>query len=483
MVLAALAAARGLESEAIARLREFIAIPSISGQLQYRDEVVRAAEWLRSEMAAAGVENSKVVPTEGHPIVVGEWRHAPAGAPTVLVYCHYDVQPVDPVSEWDHDPFAAKIDGDRLIGRGSADDKGPILEHLTAFRALLSTDSLPVNLVFCFEGEEESGSPNLSTYLHEHKDDLGVDLVVASDTTMLGLDRPGPVVSMRGLAALEVRVENATHDVHSGKFGGAIANPATVLCRMLAEMHDEQGRVAVPGFYDDVVEPSAAVRRATADLGLTDFDWIRPSGASVPSGESGWTTLERVWLRPTLDVNGLVSGYAGEGSKTIVPASASAKISCRLVAGQHPDTITELVARRLTELAPQTVRVTVTPQHGGEPVQIASDHPAVQVALEAYSAGYGRPASLAREGGSVPVVKSLQDILGVEAVLLGFGIPEQSEHAPNEWLSLENFGLATATIIHFWNLLGRVPIGQLSPVALATTSTVPQSIPLGRSTI
>lgn len=464
MVSAALAAAKALEGESIARLREFIAIPSISGQPEYRDEVARAAEWLRSEMSSAGIEHCEVVPTDGHPVVVGDWRHAPAGAPTVLVYCHYDVQPVDPVSEWHHDPFAATVDGDRLIGRGSADDKGPILEHLTAFRAMLSTDSLPVNLVFCFEGEEESGSPNLASYLHRHGDTLGVDLVVASDTTMLGFDRPGPVVSMRGLAALEVLVENPTHDVHSGKFGGAIANPATVMCRMLAGLHDADGRVAVTGFYDDVVEPPDSVRRAIADLGLSDEDWIGPSGATVPSGESGWSTLERVWLRPTLDVNGLVSGYTGDGSKTIVPASASAKISCRLVAGQRPEAITELVTRRLIELAPASVRVTVTPQHGGDPVDVSADHPAVQVALEAYTSGYGRPAVLAREGGSVPVVKSLQDILGVEAVLLGFGIPEQREHAPNEWLSLENFSKATATIIHFWNLLGRVPIGQLSPV-------------------
>lgn len=459
---AALTRARDLRDDAISRLREFVAIPSVSADPAFRDGVVRAARWLAAEMISAGVENVTVLPTAGHPVVVGEWRHAPAGAPTVLVYCHYDVQPAGPDAEWTHDPFEAVVDGDRLVGRGTADDKGPILEHLTALRALLATGTVPVNLVFCFEGEEESGSANLGPVLAQLRDQFAIDLAVVSDTTMLGVDRPGPVISMRGLAALEVLVENAQYSAHSGKFGGAIANPALILARMLAALHDDDGRVAVPGFYDGVAEPAEADRRAIAELGISADSWIAPTGAVRPSGEDGWSTLERVWLRPTLDVNGLVSGYTGEGSKTIVPAAARAKITCRLVGGQDPATITELVSRRLLDLAPDTVRVSVTAQHGGAPVQLSADHPAVSCALEAYAAGYGVPAAVAREGGSIPVVASLRQILGVEPVLLGFGLPDQREHAPDEWLSIENFGLATATIIHFWHILGRTPVEHLT---------------------
>lgn len=440
------------------RLVEFIAIESVSADPTRADQVVRAAEWLTTEMRESGLTDARVVSTDGHPVVLGSWRGAGPDAPTVLVYCHYDVQPEDPVDEWRSPPFTATITGDRLVARGSADDKGPIMAHLSAVRAWLAArGGLPVNVVFCFEGEEESGSPNMVAFLERHRAELDADLVVVSDTSMLGVDVPAIVVGMRGLAYVEVTVDNTVHDVHSGKFGGGIANPAIVLSQMLAALHDEHGRITVPGFYERVREPTQAERAELAELTTGTFDeaaWLASTGAVAPAGESGWTTLERLWLRPTLDVAGLRAGYTGAGAKTIIPASATAKITCRLVADQDHTSVTRAIIAYLEQIAPPGVRVHSTPQHGGPPATTARDHPAVRAASLAYELGYGKHPVFIREGGSIPIVASFRNVLDRETLLLGFGLPDQNEHAPNEWLSLTNFGRATQTAAHFWSCVG-----------------------------
>jgi len=459
----------------LAELDAFLRIESVSADPARADEVHRAADWVARQLTALGLTDARVIRTSGHPIVTASWLGAGPDRPTVLVYCHYDVQPEDPVEGWDSPPFVPTVTGDRLVARGAADDKGWLVAHLAAARAWLSTTGgLPVNLRFLFDGEEETGSAGLAAHLAAHADEFACDLVVVSDTSMLGPEQPSICVGMRGLACLEVTVTGPTHDLHSGKYGGGVANPALVLARMLAALHDADGRVAVPGFYDRVVPLPAWQRAELAALPFDEADWCASIGVPKPDGEAGFGTLERLWTRPTLEVNGLVSGYTGEGSKTIVPARATAKISCRLVPDQRPEEITALVADRLRALAPPTVRVEVTPQHGGPPAVIDRDHPVLEVAARAYTAGYGIAPVFTREGGSVPIVELFQRVLGVEVLLLGFGLPDQNEHAPNEYLSLTNFARGTETIAHLWHLLAEVDPAALAPSRTTDSSRTPQ---------
>lgn len=426
----------------IASLLAFLRIPSISALPQHAGDCRAAAQWVADDLLASGMEHVEVSETGGHPVVYGDWLHA-AGAPTVLVYCHYDVQPVDPVELWDAAPFDPIVRDGRILARGAADDKGQLHVHLRAVEALMATRGrLPVNLRFVFEGEEEFGSQNLDRWLAANKARLAADVAIISDTAFFQGNLPAITISLRGLMYCQVDVYGPALDVHSGGFGGVVENPANALARIIAGLKDRDGRVLVPGFYDDVVELSAADRAGLAALPLDEAAWAQEIGVPALVGESGYTVLERRGARPTLDVNGLWGGFQGDGSKTIIPAHAHAKVSCRLVANQDPVRIFELVSSHVRALAPPGVRVEIRSLHGAKPSLTPIDHPATRAAARALEATFGRAPLYLREGGSIPVTASFESILGLPVVLLGFSNPDDNAHAPNESLVLANYETA-----------------------------------------
>ena len=463
---------RERSEEHLRQLDEFLRIESVSADPNRRQEVRRAAEWIVVDLTRIGVQNARLNETPLHPIVTGEWLGAGPDAPTVLVYCHYDVQPDDPIDEWIRPPFDPRFEDDRVYARGSADDKGQLFMHLKAAEAYLrgasgtgggasgpdGTDGgrLPVNLRFLFEGEEEIGSDHLDAFLEQHRDELKADVVVVSDTSFFANEVPSLGYGLRGLAYLELNVIGPSQDLHSGQFGGAVANPANVLAGMIASLHDEHGRVTIPGFYDRVRPLTDDERASIAALPFDDDAWRAEIGVPALTGEEGYSTLERLWTRPTLDVNGIWGGYSGEGAKTIIPARAGAKISCRLVPDQDYRDMTALVGEHLKRIAPPTVRVEVKPLHGGAPSLTPLDHPAVHAASRALEASFGKRPVFIRGGGSIPVVASFDRILGLKTVLLGFGLPDENAHSPNEWLSLANYRRGMDTIVRLWDELGRM---------------------------
>lgn len=423
----------------IDELIEILRIPSISSSAEHTGEVLRCAEYLRDKMLEAGLTHAEVVLTPGHPIVYGEWLEAP-GRPTVLIYGHYDVQPVDPLNEWITPPFEPSIRENNLYARGSVDDKGQVYIHLKAIEAHLKTAGrLPVNVKFIIEGEEEVGSEHLGNFLAMRQDLIKGDLVVISDTPMLAHDVPSICYGLRGLAYMEVEVIGSKQDLHSGSFGGVAANPAMVLATIISQLKFGSGYIAIPGFYDRVRLIEESERAVLASLPFNEQEFLELSGLRAVSGELGYTTLERVWARPSLDVNGLVSGFIEEGSKTIIPAKASAKISMRLVPDQDPDEIARLFDRFVRELAPPSVEVNVRYLHGGKPFLAPYDHPAFQVGLHALEKGFGKRAVFIREGGSIPFVSTIYETLQRPCILLGFGLPDENSHAPNERMDLNNF--------------------------------------------
>lgn len=440
------------------QLDEFLRIESVSADPTRKDEVRRAAQWVVDELTRIGVQNARLNETPGHPIVTGEWLGAGEDAPTILVYCHYDVQPTDPLEEWIRPPFEPRFEDDRCFARGAADDKGQLFMHLKAAEAYLrgGEGQLPVNLRFLFEGEEEIGSDHLDAFLEEQRDLLKADVVVVSDTAFFAHETPSLGYGLRGLAYLELHVSGPTQDLHSGQFGGAVANPANVLVEMLSSLHDEQGRVTIPGFYDRVRTLTDEERASLAALPHDDEAWRAEVNVPGLTGEEGYSTLERLWTRPTLDINGTWGGYSGEGSKTIIPARVGAKISCRLVPDQDHHEITELVDAHLRSIAPPTVNVEVKRLHGGAPSLTPLDHPAVVAAGRALAASFGKAPVFIRGGGSIPVVASFDRILGLKTVLLGFGLPDENAHSPNEWLSLANYRRGMETIVRLWHDLGRM---------------------------
>lgn len=441
------------EERFLRELFELLRIPSISALPERREDVRRAAEWLAAQLSRIGLEHVGVLPTGGHPVVYGDWLHQP-DRPTVLVYGHYDVQPVDPLDEWERPPFEPTLQDGRIYARGAADDKGQLFLHVKALEAYLAAlGRLPLNVRLLFEGEEEIGSANLDPFIAANRALLQADLAVISDTAMYARGQPAITYGLRGLAYLQVDVRGARHDLHSGSFGGAVRNPAQVLAELIASLKDPEGRVRVAGFYDDVLPLSAEERAEIARLPFDEQAYCASIGVKALWGEPGYSVLERVWARPTLDVNGIWGGFAGAGSKTIIPAQAGAKLSCRLVPNQDPDRIAELVERHLLAHAPPEVTVTVTRMHGGKPVLTPLDHPAVRAAARALEAAYGVRPVFMREGGSIPVVATLQELLGLPTVLLGFGLPDEGAHAPNERFELENFRGGLRTIAHYWALL------------------------------
>lgn len=438
----------------LSELKEFLSIPSVSTQPEHASDIQRAAAWLRDQLLAAGFPTAKVLPTQGHPIVYAEWLAAGPQAPTVLVYGHYDVQPPDPLNLWKTPPFAPTMVGDDLLARGAADDKGQVFIYLAAVQAFQATDGAPpVNLKCLFEGEEEIGSPHLDPFIAAHKDLLAADVALISDSHILGKDIPAIVYALRGLAYIEVAVTGPDHDLHSGLFGGAVNNPLNALCRMIAQLQDEDGRILIPGFYDRVRELDADERAELAKAPYNHAVWLSEAGVSAEWGESAYTVVERTTARPTLDVNGIWGGYTAPGTKTVLPSQAFAKISMRLVPDQTPEEITRLISAYLERIAPPSVTVEVRDLHGGHGAIVSRDSAPMRAAFAAYQRAFGVTPIFIREGGSIPVVATFQRELGIDTLLMGFGLPDDRLHSPNEKFHIPNFYRGIETIVHFMTLL------------------------------
>ncbi|MGI8672567.1 MAG: dipeptidase [Luteitalea sp.] len=439
----------------VAQLETFLAIPSISALPEHAGDVRRCAEWCVSELQRIGLQHAALHETPGRPIVYAEWLGAP-GAPTMLFYGHYDVQPVDPLELWETPPFQATVREGAIYARGAADDKGQIFMHLKAIEAHLSQHGvLPINVKVLLEGEEEVGSANLDTFIAANADTLAADVVVISDSPMFDRDVPSICYGLRGLAYFQIDIRGSSTDLHSGSYGGAVANPALVLAQLLAQMKDKAGRIRIPGFYDAVVDVTPAERAEFARLPFNEKRWAREIGVPKPFGESGYSTLERKWARPTFEVNGLLAGFTGEGAKTVIPAVAMAKVSMRLVPDQDPATIGQLFEAYLKKLTPKTVTVKVTHMHGGKPWTTGFDNEWVQAAGRAIERGFGRQPVFVREGGSIPVVSTFQQVLGLPSVLFGIGLPGENAHAPNEWLDLSNFHNGVLAAAYLYEELAR----------------------------
>jgi len=437
----------------IASFEAFLRIPSVGALPEHAGDVRRAAEAIADDLRTIGIEHVEVSETAGHPIVYGDWLHAP-DAPTVIVYGHYDVQPVDPLDLWESPPFEPVIRDGRMLARGAADDKGQIQMHLRAVEALLATRSrLPVNLRFVFEGEEESSSPNLEPWLRANRERLSADVAVISDTSFFDGNIPAITLALRGMMYAQIDVTGAPVDLHSGTHGGAVENPANALAGIITGLKGPDGSILIPGFYDDVVPLSDADRAAFAELPFDEDAYSEAIGAPGLVGEPGYSVLERRGARPTLDVNGIWGGFQGDGAKTIIPAHAHAKVSCRLVVDQDPDHIFELLREHVERIAPAGVRTTVRLLGAGRPSLTPMDHPATKAAARAIERAFGRPPLYFREGGSIPVCASFESILGLPVVLAGFANPDDNAHAPNESLVLDNFERGIRAITYLWDEL------------------------------
>jgi len=423
----------------LAELEEFLRIPSVSTDPRRKTDVQKAAKWIAKRLKTAGCKKAEVLKTPGHPIVYGEWLGAP-GSPTILVYGHYDVQPVDPLNKWKTPPFEPTIRSGKIFARGASDDKGQLILHALALEAHLQCNgTCPVNIKFLLEGEEEIGSPNLEPFIKKNKSLLSCDAVVVSDTAMFAKDVPSICYGLRGLSYLEIHLKGTNGDLHSGSFGGSVVNPANALVEILASLKDAKGRVSVPGFYDNVKRVTVSERRAFASLPHSDRKFKTMIGAPELSGEANYTTLERIWARPSLDINGIWSGFTGEGAKTVIPAEAHAKISMRLVPDQTPREITYKVSSYLKKLAPKSVKISVRSLHGGDGWLAPTNHPALQAASTAMKRAFGKPAVFIREGGSIPIIATFDRMLKVPSVLMGVGLNEDNIHAPNEKLDVDHF--------------------------------------------
>ena len=459
---------RFLDDHQESRLESYKAllrIPSISALSEHAADCRATAEWIAADLRASGIERVELAETGGHPVVYGDWLHA-EGAPTVVVYCHYDVQPVDPLDLWKSPPFEPVVDGNHMLARGAADDKGQLHMHLRATEALLATRGrLPINLKFVFEGEEESGSVNLDRWLEAERERLAADLAVISDTGFFDGNLPSITIALRGLMYAQIDVIGTAVDLHSGSYGGAVQNPANALAQIIAALKGPDGRIRIPGFYDDVLGLTEAERAAVAALPFDEEAYRTHLGLPALVGEVGFSTLERRGARPTLDVNGIWGGFQGEGAKTIIPAHAHAKVSSRLVANQDSQRVLEQFRAYVEEIAPPGVVVTVTDLGGGEPSLTPIDHPATQAAARALAATFGRDPVYIREGGSIPVCASFERILGLPVVLLGFDPPDQQAHAPNEWMDLTNYEIGIRTIVRMWDELAA-----LDPAAVRVTN-------------
>lgn len=435
-------------------LLELLKIPSVSADSSFSADVRKAAEYLKEKFEDLDTE-VEICETAGYPIVYAEKIIDPS-LPTVLVYGHYDVQPPDPLELWDSPPFEPVIKDEKIYARGSADDKGQVYMHVKAYEALLKTDSLPCNIKFMIEGEEEVGSDNLGIFVRENKERLKSDVIIISDTSIISNETPSITVGLRGLSYLEVEVTGPNRDLHSGTYGGAVGNPINILCQMIASLQDENGKITIPGFYDKVEELSREYRDKMAEAPFDPDEFKSHLDIEKTKGEEGFTTIEQTGIRPTLDVNGIWGGYTGEGAKTVLPSKAHAKISMRLVPHQVSQEITDLFTDHFTSIAPESVKIKVTPHHGGEPSVIPTDSIGYKAAEKAMEKTWGKTPIPTREGGSIPIVALFQEELGLDSVLMGFGLNEDAIHSPNENYGLFNYFRGIETISHFYQFFAQM---------------------------
>jgi len=429
-------------------LLDLLRIPSVSADSKYKSDVARCADAVKENLLKAGCDSAEICPTEGHPIVYGEKMVDPS-APTVLVYGHYDVQPPDPLDLWHSGPFDPVIKDGKIYARGACDDKGQMFMHVKALEVMNGTGTLACNVKFMIEGEEEVGSSNLGKFLEANKEKLKADIVLVSDTSMISMEHPSIETGLRGLAYMEVEVTGPNRDLHSGVYGGAVHNPVNALCKMIASLHDENNHITIPGFYDKVQDLSDAERKA---LNAAPFDldeYKKDLDVNDVWGEKGYTTLERTGVRPTLDVNGIWGGYIGEGAKTVLPSKAFAKISMRLVPNQSSDEIAAMFQKHFESIAPDSVKVKVTPHHGGEPVVTPTDSVAYKAASEAIKTAFGKDPIPTRGGGSIPIIALFEKVLGLKTVLMGFGLDNDNIHSPNEKFDVANFYKGIETLPYF----------------------------------
>jgi acetylornithine deacetylase/succinyl-diaminopimelate desuccinylase-like protein len=438
-------------------LEEFLAIPSISALPGHAEDVRRAAQWLETRMKAAGLESVRVMATGGHPVVYGEWLHA-LGGPTLLIYGHFDVQPVDPLNLWDHPPFEPVIKEGRIYARGATDDKGNLFIPLLVVEAMLKTaERLPVNLKFLFEGQEEIGSPQLPDFITAHKELLSCDMVLSADGGQWGEDQPALVLGTRGLAAVFVDVQGPDHDLHSGTYGGTIPNPIHALVQILDSMHDRDGGITVEGFYDKVRPLSDEERVQMTRIPFVESEYLGETGSSSLYGEPGFTTYERAWARPTLEINGLYGGFQGEGLKTVLPSTAHAKISCRLVADQEPSQIANLLERHVNKVAPRGVKVKTVARSGAFPYLIPPDHGGLRIAWSVLKDLYGKEPYRIRTGGTIPANALFLQALGAYTIVFAFGLQDERQHSPNEFFRLSSFERGQKAYGMLLNRLGENP--------------------------
>jgi acetylornithine deacetylase/succinyl-diaminopimelate desuccinylase-like protein len=430
-------------------LLDLLRIPSVSADSSFKGDVRRAAEFVRDKLTAAGLDKAALYETPGHPIVYAE-KIVDANRPTVLVYGHYDVQPADPYELWNSPPFEPTIRDERIYARGACDDKGQFYMHIKAIEAMVATDGLPCNVKVMIEGEEEVGSDHLGTFVKENRDMLKADVILISDTSIISNETPSLEMGLRGLSYVEVQVTGANRDLHSGVYGGGVANPINVLCEMIASLHDENGRVTIPGFYENVVDLSDAERAELAKAPFNLEEYKKDLGINDVLGETGYSTNERTSIRPTLDVNGIWGGYTGEGAKTVLPSKASAKISMRLVPNQTPDEITEMFTTHFKSIAPAGVTVSVVPHHGGMPYVTPVDSVEFEAASKAFEEAWGKKPIPTRGGGSIPITALFEQELGIKSILMGFGLDSDALHSPNESYGLFNFYKGIETIPYFY---------------------------------
>ncbi len=433
----------------LSELFELLRIPSVSADSRHKDDVRNAANYVVQKLKEAGADSVELCETKGHPIVYGE-KMVSTQVPTVLVYGHYDVQPPDPLDLWNSPPFEPTVRGGNIYARGACDDKGQMFMHIKAFEIMMKQGIMSCNVKFMIEGEEEVGSDNLGTFVKQNKAKLKADVILISDTSIISLDQPSITAGLRGLSYMEVEVTGPNRDLHSGVYGGAVANPVNILSKMIASLHDENGRVAIPGFYDKVQELSLAERKGMNQAPFDLTAYKKELGIEEVMGEKGYTTIERTGIRPTLDVNGIWGGYTGEGAKTVLPAKAHAKISMRLVPDQNQQEIAELFTRHFISLAPKTVKVKVIAHHGGEPAVTPTDSKAFKAASSAFEEVWQKTPIPTRDGGSIPIVALFKKELGLDTVLMGFGLDTDALHSPNEHYGIKNFVIGIETIVAFY---------------------------------
>lgn len=429
-------------------LMELLRIPSVSAKTEHKPDMIRCAESVKQRLLEAGADKVEIYPTDGHPIVYGEKITDPS-KPTVLVYGHYDVQPPEPLELWESGPFDPVITDGKIFARGSCDDKGQVYMHVKALEIMVKTNSLKNNIKFCIEGEEEVGSPNLGKFVSLHKDLLKSDCVLISDSAMISLDTPSLDIGLRGLSYIEVEVTGPNRDLHSGVYGGAVANPITILCKMIASLHDENNHITIPGFYDDVLIATDEERKLMSQAPFNEQEYKDDLGVKALWGEKGYSTNERTGIRPTLELNGIWGGYTGEGAKTVLPSKAFAKISARLVPNQTSDKVTKLLIDHLHKIAPEYVTVKASLHHGGEPYLTPIDSKAYKAAAKAIEATFGKTPVPVRGGGSIPICSLFEKELGTKVVLMGFGLDSDNLHSPNEKFDIANYYKGIETIPYF----------------------------------